>query len=338
MGVEMALLARHRIFETTDLDEGSRFAGQIWERNTARIVQGKYGLRWNHAVLHRSMLSYIEHDCAVDLTVEGPLSDHFRVIFHTQGSILHAVNGQHFVSDRATALVHAPGIDLKLNIRQFEALLVSLRGEFVRHALKQRFDELPPLDGWIGKLPASSNTLALRSMSIWLCRELERSNSLLYMASKPRFHAERLLLATFIECLAEIVPKEAAVAPEISQQQARQAEEWIDGHITDVIGVEEIAEALGVGVRSLQRTFQRVRGYSPLEAVRRRRLARAREALLEARSNATVASIAVEFGFYELGRFSRKYREYFGENPSETLSRRREPMPLRGSRNCDREI
>lgn len=269
------------------------------------------------------MLSYIEHDCAVDLTAEGPLSDHFRVFFHTHGSIQHKLNGQYVVSDCRNTVVHAPGIDLEINIRPFGLLLLSLRGEFVRTALTQRYGKLPPLETWVGAMPASPCSDTLRSMATWLCSELDRSGSALASEGKPRLHAERMLLATFIECLAQTAPEAAVATPDIGESQARRAEEWIDAHLTDAIGVEEIAGALGVGVRSLQRTFQRVRGRSPLEVLLQRRLERAREALLTATPGATVTTIAAEFGFFELGRFARQYKGHFGESPSATLARRR---------------
>jgi transcriptional regulator GlxA family with amidase domain len=160
-------------------------------------------------------------------------------------------------------------------------------------------------------------------MARWFCQELERPGSPLAGTGKPRFHAERMLLATFIECLAQSIPQNGEVASELGEYQVRRAEEWIAQHATEAIGVEEIANAVGVGVRSLQRTFQRVRGYSPLKATQLHRLSRTREALLQATPDAaTVTSIASEFGFFELGRFVQQYRAHFGENPSETLSRR----------------
>ena len=318
----MSLLTSNRVFQTNDLDEGSEFAGQIWERNVCDRLEGSYGLRWNHIDFNRTTLSYVEHDGALKLASDGPLSDYFRLFFHKQGAIEHTLNGQRVVSSSQRAVAHAPGIDLKFHIQPFELLLVSLRGEFVRSALSSRFDRLPPLETWIGALPSTPSVDTLHSMATWLSTELERPGSPLAPVGKPRLHAERMLLTTFVECLAEFAPGQERIPFDIGERQVRQAEEWIDEHLTEAIGVEEIADALGVGVRSLQRTFQRVRGRSPMEAVLHRRLERVREALRAAGAGVTVTSIATDFGFVELGRFARQYSAYFGEKPSETLTRR----------------
>jgi AraC family ethanolamine operon transcriptional activator len=47
-----------------------------------------------------------------------------------------------------------------------------------------------------------------------------------------------------------------------------------------------------------------------------------RRSLLQSRKGeTTVATIAFEHGFYELGRFAACYASQFGESPSATLSR-----------------
>jgi AraC family ethanolamine operon transcriptional activator len=52
-----------------------------------------------------------------------------------------------------------------------------------------------------------------------------------------------------------------------------------------------------------------------------RRLWLARRALLRAGPEDLVKSIALDYGFWHLGRFSRIYHREFGELPSETLGR-----------------
>jgi transcriptional regulator GlxA family with amidase domain len=85
--------------------------------------------------------------------------------------------------------------------------------------------------------------------------------------------------------------------------------------------VEEVAAAVGVGIRSLQMSFKRARGYSPQEFILRRRLEVAQQMLLGAREEVTVTAVATTLGFFELGRFAQRYRQRFGETPSMTLAR-----------------
>ena len=322
MGSTMEFLPNHRVFQTTDFDEGVQFTSQVWERHKAVLTEGRYGLRWNQVELDNSTISYIKHDCCIAVKAQGPLSDHFRLIFHKRGSIGHTIHRRSLVSDERSAVVHAPGIDLELDIKPFELLLMSFDGDFVRTALAQRFRKLPPLESWVGALPRSSRLETLQSMAAWLTAELDRPGSPLARRGKPRLHAERMLLSLFVECLAEAAPEDTQPVQDIGESHVRRAEAWIDAHLTKAIGVEEIATAIDVSVRSLQSTFQRVRGHSPLDAVLRRRLDRARAALLRSEPGATVTVIAAEFGFYELGRFSMRYREHFGESPSQTLAHR----------------
>lgn len=217
----MEPLSRHRVFSTLDLDKGEEFASRIWEKNRSTVTEGRYGFRWNQVDVDKVSLSYIQHDCAVDLRAQGPLSDHFRLFFHESGSIGHEVHGQSFVSHAGNAVAHSPGMDLRMDIKPFELLLVSLDGEFVRRAVAQRFRKLPPFPGWLGVLPQSANLASLRAMTSWLVAELERAGSALSDTGKPRLHAERLLLSLFVECLVEVMVDAQCSQPERSCKPRR---------------------------------------------------------------------------------------------------------------------
>jgi AraC-like DNA-binding protein len=318
----MELLSRNRLFQTTDPDAGRQFAGQMWEKHRSILKDGQYGLRWNQVDLESASFSYVEHESAVDVSAEGPLSDHFRVFLHQGGAIEHRLNGRSVVSDVGKTVVHAPGVELKLNIQPSALLGVSLRGDLVQSALAQRFRKMPPVQDWLGSLPNSPCVEAFRSTAEWLAGELSRPGSPLIAPGKPRLHAERMLLSLFMGCLTEAAPIEADPILELSEAQVRRAEEWIEAHIMEPVGIEEVSAAVGIGLRSLRRSFQRVRGYSPRQAMVHLRLERVRDALLRAEPGATVTGIATEYGFLELGRFSMRYRQEFGEAPSQTLARR----------------
>lgn len=105
-------------------------------------------------------------------------------------------------------------------------------------------------------------------------------------------------------------------------QSVRRAREYIHAHAADPISLSELAARLGVGLRALQIAFRRELGCSPREYLMTCRLEVARSRLLAAGEGATVTQIALDCGFSDMTVFSRKYREQFGEKPSETLRRR----------------
>jgi AraC-like DNA-binding protein len=83
-----------------------------------------------------------------------------------------------------------------------------------------------------------------------------------------------------------------------------------------------LAADLRVSPSTLQKAFISATGLPPCQYFIRRRLNQARAALLAADPRESfVTNIAFEHGFTEHGRFSVRYRELFGESPSDTLRR-----------------
>ncbi len=84
--------------------------------------------------------------------------------------------------------------------------------------------------------------------------------------------------------------------------------------------VRDIAYRVGVSTRTLQESFARHVGVSPMGYLRETRLRRAHEQLAAADPAAqTVADIANCWGFAHLGRFAAAYRARYGTSPSHTL-------------------
>ncbi|MBB3182072.1 helix-turn-helix domain-containing protein [Variovorax sp. Sphag1AA] len=317
----MEPLSRHRVFSTGDVAAGEQFACRIWERNRTSIKEGSYGLRWNHLAGDRVTFSYIQHDCVVDLRAQGPLSDRFRFFLHDFGAMEHLTLRNPSVSNSDNVVVHSPGMDLRANLGPARFLLVSLDGHFVRSAMEQRFRRLSPYRDWLDVLPKSPALQSLRAFTCRMVAALDAPEPALLDAASAREHAERELLGLFTECLAEVAPGSVGRNESIGFLRVRRAEEWIDANLGEAIGVEEMAAAVGVGVRSLQMSFRQSRGYSPQEFLLRRRLEVARQMLTRARDGTTVTGIATTLGFFELGRFAQRYKRCFGETPSTTLAR-----------------
>ena len=99
--------------------------------------------------------------------------------------------------------------------------------------------------------------------------------------------------------------------------------EIIRARIDEPVRIVEIAGALGISARHLQGGFRRHIGKSPQEFLTECRLDLARRILLDRAPSRSVTGTALECGFSNLGEFAGKYRERFGEKPSETLRRAR---------------
>ncbi|PZQ46246.1 MAG: ethanolamine operon regulator [Rhodovulum sulfidophilum] len=103
-----------------------------------------------------------------------------------------------------------------------------------------------------------------------------------------------------------------------------QARRYIEEHLDAPIPVEALAAAASTSRRSLHRAFLSMVGETPQAYVRRLRLHRFRYDLAaEAEASCTVTMAATRWGMGEFGRIAGRYRELFGELPSETLARRR---------------
>lgn len=80
---------------------------------------------------------------------------------------------------------------------------------------------------------------------------------------------------------------------------------------------DEIARKLGLPVRTMHDVVRRYRGMSLHRYLRLRRLWLVRQRLLAGADS--VKAVALAFGFWHFGDFSRTYRDQFGETPSQTL-------------------
>ena len=100
----------------------------------------------------------------------------------------------------------------------------------------------------------------------------------------------------------------------------QRAAEFLSSHAAEGVRIGELSRVAGVSERTLRKAFHTVHGLSPKQFDLRERLCGARRALSNGdQARQTVTAIACEFGFFELGRFARAYKEAFGESPSQTI-------------------
>ena len=132
------------------------------------------------------------------------------------------------------------------------------------------------------------------------------------------------LLAGLDTVFADIVPTKWASHANSARQFRifQEIRAVLAGDLGRPIYSEELAQLVGVSVRSMHDAILRYRGMSLHRFLRLRRLWLVRRQLLEGTTESVKAS-ALAFGFWHLGDFSASYRMQFGEAPSETLARSR---------------
>lgn len=95
----------------------------------------------------------------------------------------------------------------------------------------------------------------------------------------------------------------------------------IDEHLSEPdLSVEDLGEKIGLGRVQLYRKTKALTGYSPNELLRTARLKKA-SALL-ASTEKTIAEVSYEVGFSSPSYFTKCYKDYFGESPTDFLKRK----------------
>jgi len=108
----------------------------------------------------------------------------------------------------------------------------------------------------------------------------------------------------------------------VSPKQLRLALDYIHQNLESDLVLSDIAMAAGCSIRSLTRSFQQASDTSPMQYVQQLRLQRIRAELLDSnKAEVTIAELAYQWGYRHLGEFNRKYRESFGETPTDTRKR-----------------
>jgi AraC family transcriptional regulator len=95
-----------------------------------------------------------------------------------------------------------------------------------------------------------------------------------------------------------------------------QAMDYIEEHLTEEVSFDELAKKTGISVYHFKRTFSFIAGMSLAEYIKKRRLAEANLALL---AGEKVTDVAFKYGYQSIEGFSRAFRDWSGQSPSEVM-------------------
>jgi AraC-like DNA-binding protein len=173
--------------------------------------------------------------------------------------------------------------------------------------------------------PSRPDTARLRRLFEQACHLAEVGQNLIERPEVARALGQEMLHAV-IHCLATDQIDDASKTRRQHATVMSRFEEALDRHIDRKLNLATLCAEIGVAERTLRMCCAEFLGVSPMRYLLLRRLNRARSALRQADpSIMSVAEVARNHQFLELGRFAVTYRNTFGESPSVTLQR--EPRP-----------
>ena len=323
-------LRRHTLLRTTDREVALAAAEDAIAPMSVAFSSSKGELQYHLCAAEFSRTKLLAHEQLIDggarFAVEPSETDYMvEIPIFGRSRVCH---GEEFDvgTGRSGAIMSPNGFTSWADDGSpYQALSVHFNADLVRarFSLLTGIDEVPDIvfDPRLDlQSSAGRNFFALLSNA---CRYLDEDNSIFGNDHSASLY-EEILINVF---LTELQHSHSSMLEGkiylSANATVKSAEEYLEQHADRPITVADVARAVGVSVRSLQRTFQKLRGTTPMRWLKQLRLDRARRRLLNAGPSANISQIAAMSGFVHLSHFASEYKRRFGENPSETIKRLR---------------
>ncbi len=325
-------LEKFTVFQTADLEEARSEVARIFcphelvMRDNGRSLDARH----NHAELDGFSLDFVQYGSEV-LIDPGYLGGFYLLQLPYSGSATIKCGSETVVSSGNIGSLLSPTIGTSM---VWDAECKQLMVKLPRATVERTFegmvgtDAARPIEFACAFPIGSAAGTRFRALIEFIRADLDSEGSLL---------ANRLVAVQMREALVISLLKmqphshsRLLMGPTspAAPRYVKRAEDFMAARIDQPITIADLVDVTGVSARTLHQGFRRFRDSTPMAALRRMRLERARADLLAREPGSTVTSIALKWGFCHLGRFSTDYLKRFREHPSQTL--RAEPPNSQG--------
>jgi AraC-like DNA-binding protein len=317
-----APLERFPLIRTSDVEETRKVLAKVFNIESFELLNDTAGFEayLNHLQLRHVGIAYFYFNAHARMTL--PSDDIVRLMFWIRGDGEFRIGSDRAVLDRQGALV-CPAYS-NIVVQAGDPQTVSMR--FSEPSLRRHLSAVlgvrlnAPVQFSMAGCDGDKCIELLRQFAFdvasfgrtpvidahpFMLEEIEQS-LLMGLLCGARHNYSHLLVRD---------PKD------IAPWQVRRAMDHIDANWSKPLTVQALASAIGVGARSVFKSFRQSTGRSPMEYVKQVRLGHAREMLMLAEPETTVTGVALVCGFQNAGHFAREYKRAFGELPSITLAR-----------------
>lgn len=306
---------------TRDLDEAVQEVTKVFCPHTVEVVGRHRLVDVRLEVKHPTTLQPV-----VELAYEAPVRIDTNV---SRLLVMHCVRGSAAAVQRGRTAEWRRGQTMPFSVGLETQL--RLGPHFVSECVLLDIGKLEMLcSRWLGRPLDRRLRFALRPFSPDLEQVWQRSLAYLRpiqgvtLAPAAKAAFDEFLLTLLLHQHPHNFSEELArPSPAPVPSLVRKAERFMADHAEAPITVSDVAEHLGVGLRTLQAGFRNWRNTTPTAVLRQLRLQRVRDDLLRADRESDVTTVALCYGFAHLSRFSAYYQSAFGETPSATLRRGR---------------
>jgi len=320
--VPEGLLGAHAVLRTNDLDAARHaVAGRFCDHRLTLTGGCGVSVRHNHVGGQHISLNVLGYggEVAID---PGMLGDFYLLQIPLTGAALIAHRGEEVCVGAERGTILNPDRPTRMQWgADCRKLLVQIEERFMHRVAEEatgaelpgpvRFDPAVDLHG--------SQGCRLKALALTMAKAVDAGRLYAGKVGLREMSAERelarLLLAVQPSNVSHMLRAEAGAVRPV---YLRRAVEFIHGHYTEPIGLDDIAVSAGVHPRNLQIGFRKALGRSPISYLRDVRLDAARYHLSARQNRDSVTETAFACGFSHLGRFSRDYRARFGQLPSQS--------------------
>ena len=320
-GSTQALLARHPLFVSKDVDEVRTRIAQLLNDHVLEPRGATLAARLNGVQAETLGLWMLEYGDAVVVEETRPGGDFVLVQLPLSGSVGVECEEGIWTIGPGSGLIMPSNVPHRLNWPAGASQII------LKVPLSRLLVEYGKLTGrQAGETLRFNRLIALEStdgaqwsaLMRYFCEQLAQPSSLSWL--KARLAEEALM--RHLLCAQSTSLHELYLGDECDQvpKRLQRAREFIETRLQEDISLDDIAHHAGASVRSLSRMCRLAYGVSPMQLLRDMRLDKIHLELANGSIDATVSDVALRWGYAHLGRFAAAYRERFGEAPNETLA------------------
>lgn len=316
-----------RLFHSHDLDETRSTVGRVFKPHDLGVLgrRQKLDAFMDHLPLGKASVNRLCY--GADVSIEPDCLDDFLLVqMPLSGSASIRCGDQKITSSPSKASVLTPSLPLHMRWGgECDQLIVRLERSALESACSAQLGHaLPaPIEFELGMDLNSTHGAAWKALVQFLASSAFTSGAADHELIGRQI--EHLLVTTLLTQHPHNYSQDLSRTPETpANHYVRRAEDYIVAHFAEPLTLDCIARHAAISTRSLQKGFQRHKGMSPMDFLKRVRLNHVHQQLVQARNNGEplrITQAALNAGFSHLGHFTQAYRLQFGESPSQTLKR-----------------